>query len=106
MMLLTVTLFLCSITAIASVPVESSEDVICESILEGGNLLYSAEEALACCQGEDCEQVENEECRIFSQDQLQPCLINSDEACVEETIKSFYQTPECPEVANLSLIHI
>ena len=97
-MMLTVILFLCSITAINSVPVESSEDVNCETILTGADLLYSAEEAMSC---QSQSKVENEDCRILSQEELQPCLINSDETCVGETIGSLLETTECPDVATI-----
>ena len=96
--MLTVILFLCSITAIASVPVDSSVDVTCETILTGADLLYSAEDAMSC---QSQSKVEYEDCRIMSQEELQPCLITSDETCVGETIGSLLETPECPDVATI-----
>ena len=97
-MMLTVLLFLCSITVIASVPVEPSEDVTCETILKGADLLYSAEEAMSC---PTQSKVKNEDCHLLSQEQLQPCLINSDETCVGKAIESLLPTPECPDLATV-----
>ena len=103
-MMLTVLLFLCSITVIAPVPVPATEDVICETILTAADYLSSAREAMSCRQTQiqDCEQVEKEDCRILSQKLLQPCLINLDKDCSElRIIESLHKTPECPNVANI-----
>merc|ERR1712018_747949 len=66
-------------------------------------MLLGTEEREDCCQGEDCERVENEDCRAYVEEQLQPCLLNNDANCTLEAITSLYQTPppSCPEVKNI-----
>ena len=104
-MMLAVILFLCGVTTISSVPVEPTGEVVtCETIMMGADLLSLAKEAMGkfCCQGEDCPRVENEDCRAFAQEQLQPCLLDSEDGdCAIEAMKSLYPTPECPDVANI-----
>merc|ERR1712080_573155 len=88
-MMLTIILFLCSVsvTTISSVPIEQTRETTCDKIQMGANLLLAAEEATGCCQEDDCERVENEDCRVFAQEKLQPCLLNNDESCTIEAVR-------------------
>ena len=107
--MLTITLFLCGITLITSAPTESTdispnmETGACELIQENANIFLVIETVFGCCEEPDCEQVENEDCKIAVQEKLQPCLLNSNTSCASEALflEPQITTDYCPDNSNI-----
>jgi len=85
--MLAVILFLCGVTTISSVPIESTtETPVCERIQKSAKRLQLIETEFGCCEGPDCQQVENNDCQRALQEELQPCFLNSDGTCFAEKL--------------------
>merc|ERR1712038_680675 len=75
--MLTAILFLSIVTTISSVPIANTGDTpLCERIQKNAEMVGSLELTLQCCEGPDCKQVENQECKQIVQEQLHPCFLN------------------------------
>jgi len=86
-MMLAVILFLCGVTTISSVPIESTtETPVCERIQKSAKRLKLIETEFGCCEGPDCQQVENQDCKRALQEELQPCFLNSDGTCFTDAL--------------------